>query len=69
MKLNVVAYAAVFIGVSCANRPDQKDIAVAGAYQAEQLDCVEKSKTLEESHNCRCVVRAKYNRPCDGGVK
>lgn len=42
-------------------------------YQVEQLLCVDKAKTLEESQTCRCHVKAKYGRPCelprkDGGL-
>jgi len=44
--------------------------ATAASYEAQQLECVDKAKTREESQACRCDVKAKFGRPCaiDGGA-
>lgn len=46
----------------------QENAATAGAYEAEQLACIDRAQTRGEADACRCAVRARYGRPCDGGA-
>ena len=41
--------------LACAGSSHEMNAATAGAYEGEQLSCVDKAKTLAESHACRCA--------------
>lgn len=77
MKLGIATCAVValtLVGAHCGKTGlSEDDERKVRDYQVEQLLCVDKAKTLEESQACRCEVKAKYGRPCelprrDGGL-
>lgn len=52
---------------ACAGSSTKDNAATAATYEAEQLACVEKATTLEQSHACRCEVMQRYQRSCPAG--
>jgi hypothetical protein len=57
--------------LGCGGAVSPGDAALAAKYEAEQLQCVDMAKTKAESQECRCQVKARYNRPCskDAGAE
>ncbi len=56
--------AVLLLLAACASAPST---AVESAYTAELLRCVDKAKTIQESHACRQSVDAAFS--VDGGAK
>jgi hypothetical protein len=40
---------------------------IAGSYEAQQLECVDRATTKQEAIDCQCEVRKRYNRACPSG--
>lgn len=54
--------------LSCASAtPQEKSAAADASYMADQLACVDKASTIEESRACRAKVREQWH--VDGGAK
>lgn len=65
---NIMIASLVATAMHCGPKDGANDPSVS--YTAEQLACVEKAHTLDESRTCRCAVKKRYNRPCtDGGTE
>jgi hypothetical protein len=53
------------LACGCANSPAR----IAAEYQKEQLECIERAKSIESSQECRNKVKAKFGRSVpDAGV-
>jgi len=63
-------YAIPFLLMLGCSGSTAQNAVTAGAYEADQLACVDKSASRSESEACRCIVKARYGRPCgtDAGV-
>jgi hypothetical protein len=73
MKIGIaLGVGLISLGIGCGATPStQQNVITAGSYEADQLACVDKSTSRAESEACRCIVRARYGRPCvtgDAGV-
>jgi len=59
----------VFFAGGCGHAvASAQNAATAGTYIDEQKACVDKSATNAEANACRCEVKARYDKPCVGGV-
>lgn len=74
MKLGIALLVGIAIG-GCTASTGQNAV-IAGSYEADQLACVDKAASRVEADACRCVVKARYGRPCadagapaEGGIK
>lgn len=64
MKLGVAGIIALLL-VGCKSTGlTEEQAVIERKHLAEQLLCVDKAKTLEESRACRCEVEKKYGRDC-----
>lgn len=63
MNLSIAFAVGVMIG-GCASTTGQ-NASTAASYEAQQLDCVNKATTREESQVCRCKVQEAFGRVCD----
>jgi hypothetical protein len=64
------AMIAFFTLTACHGMTAQEKATTAeSTYAAEQLACVDKANTLEESKACRAEVRKKWAVGADGGAK
>jgi len=54
--------------VACASSPEHaENVQTAATYEGEQILCVDRAKTIEESRACRCGVMKRYGRECPAG--
>lgn len=73
--MNIARTLTVMALLGCGSSPDAlkaKEDAAEASYAAALLRCVDKAKTLEESHACRDKVRLEWNvveTVTDGGAR
>lgn len=71
MKLGIATILCA-LNLACTPSSTEQNAVTAGAYEADQLACIDKATSRAEADACRCTVKARYGRPCnlvaDAGV-